>query len=686
MSQLQGVSAPPSRPVDWAERGSDVRRSNDGDFTLTLGGTDSLDDALKLLEAKMGEANGASAARPLDLPENWESRYAVFVVGQLGREPEPGDVIRVPADPEHVFDAANVTSPELARKARELFKSGQTLTVNSERRKRAHAEKQALARQGPGIAAPAGGVRAGAGVRVGPKALQSKPRAPWTRPVELRAQTAFEKRERLSTTLSRAGMPERVVARIINEGITAEDAQNLADRLLQKPPSLEGFGPRMVTLALLNHVVTLGGPESHPEAPRADLDALYDFTARFEGMVVLRPDGYLSSLSTGKAKRKLGTVVSRPYGYGVGPYPVGVPYIAEGEVFYEIAPDGSKGKGVGYVTSNAETPLAGRVLDGAENAVVATVDGVIEILTAPDDVLQDTFDALGSIPPAQELARWLAKEAPEFVERFKAMPEGDQVEAISTLVSHLFTMGLLARPAIGLGGRASKLFSQRTLHAIPNASGGFALRLGWESAAAGISSGALGEAAGTLGALGILHSSLPDPQSVDRSRAANRERYKLVDDPRAPDQTKKKANPLVRHNPQGEHWVTVDEFLKRHGDIDLLAYEARGGHTIEKHVGKTPEELRDRLNNEPKLRAVSTFTSENEARGVIQRALREHALEIAEWEARSPSGKLEITMPSRKGSVLVRGADSVTPASNAYILLRGDGAGRWTVLTAYPTL
>lgn len=695
-----------------------MKQSQDGDLLLTLGGTDSLDDALKLLESEIRGESGTNSVLAHELPENWESRYAVFVVGQLGREPEPGDVIRVPANPEAVFAEANLTSPKLARKARELFKSGQTLTVNSERRKRAHAETQALTRQGPGIAAPAsrGGVGHGSGVRTrrrtvsasratsstsrpatstsstapqpqvdrttdDPEVRQSKPRAPWVRPAELRAQTAFEKSKRLTETLTKAGIPPKAVARMLEQGITAEDALVLTNRLMQKRPTLEGFGPRMVTVALLHQVMTESGPESHADAPRADLDALYDVMARFEGMVVLRPDGYLASLTRGQAIRKLGNVVSRPYGFGVGSYPVGIPYIAHQGLFYEINPDGSRGEERGYLRSNLERGLAGRVVDGAENAVVDTVDGVVTLLTDPGQVLQDAGDTLKSIPPAQEVARWLTESAPEFVERFNAMPPGDQVEAVSTVVSHLFTMGLLASPVLAGGEKLSKARFVPKLMLAAGAAGSLTVSFEWAAVTASTAGklATLGKAGAAAGALGILHSTLPDPAAINDSRAASRQHYGV------PPKGEPRKPRLVRPNRQAERWVTAEEFLNRHsGRLDLRAHEARGGHTLEKHVGKTDGELRARLDREPGKDQMSTFVSEIEARRAVQKAIRENAVKIAEWEANSTTKRLELDTRFLGGRVLERGEKSSRAGRSVRVVLRGDGVGGWIVRTAYP--
>ena len=40
----------------------------------------------------------------------------------------------------------------------------------------------------------------------------------------------------------------------------------------------------------------------------------------------------------------------------------------------------------------------------------------------------------------------------------------------------------------------------------------------------------------------------------------------------------------------------------------LAAHEARGGHLLERHVGKTDEELLQRMQSDPRITGASTFT------------------------------------------------------------------------------
>ena len=69
----------------------------------------------------------------------------------------------------------------------------------------------------------------------------------------------------------------------------------------------------------------------------------------------------------------------------------------------------------------------------------------------------------------------------------------------------------------------------------------------------------------------------------------------------------------------------------------LQENEAKGGHILERHVGKTDEELLERLKREPHLSAASTFTDEETAEKVIKAAIAENQDLITKW-LRSSTG------------------------------------------------
>ncbi|MEZ0341883.1 RNase A-like domain-containing protein [Mycobacterium sp. pV006] len=113
----------------------------------------------------------------------------------------------------------------------------------------------------------------------------------------------------------------------------------------------------------------------------------------------------------------------------------------------------------------------------------------------------------------------------------------------------------------------------------------------------------------------------------------------------------------------------------------LHSSEANGGHLIERHVGKTFDDLSARLADSPRLENVSTFASIDEASSALNAAVQQNKSEFDEWIANGAKGKLELITPFEGGSVLVRGSDSVVPGSSVKMVLRADGAGGWYLLT-----
>lgn len=63
----------------------------------------------------------------------------------------------------------------------------------------------------------------------------------------------------------------------------------------------------------------------------------------------------------------------------------------------------------------------------------------------------------------------------------------------------------------------------------------------------------------------------------------------------------------------------------------LTAHEAVGGHTLERHVSKTPQQLMQRLANEPQINAASSFPDARTAEQLVGEALVQNRKAIATW-------------------------------------------------------
>lgn len=123
---------------------------------------------------------------------------------------------------------------------------------------------------------------------------------------------------------------------------------------------------------------------------------------------------------------------------------------------------------------------------------------------------------------------------------------------------------------------------------------------------------------------------------------------------------------------------------------DLQADERLGGHTLERHVGKTDEELALRLRREPRISAASTYPDLLTARRVVALAIARSRDRVASWEARRggrPNLVLNYATPDGApvGRSLSRGQRVSRQAEGALVVLRWlERERRWIVLTSYP--
>lgn len=120
---------------------------------------------------------------------------------------------------------------------------------------------------------------------------------------------------------------------------------------------------------------------------------------------------------------------------------------------------------------------------------------------------------------------------------------------------------------------------------------------------------------------------------------------------------------------------------------DLSQDEAAGGHVLRKHVGRTDDELRQRLEQEPNISGASTYTDRPTAERVIGAALGKSDDRIQRWLSRSgghPNLVLDYDSDQPVGRTLNRGDRQSRPCAHALVVLRYDPPDRYHVLTSYP--
>jgi len=123
---------------------------------------------------------------------------------------------------------------------------------------------------------------------------------------------------------------------------------------------------------------------------------------------------------------------------------------------------------------------------------------------------------------------------------------------------------------------------------------------------------------------------------------------------------------------------------------DLTVDERLGGHTLQRHVGRTDAQLAERLRRERSIAAASTYTDRETASIVVAEALAESKAKVDAWLARSgPRPNLIVRYRHMNGPpigrTLERGARETEPCHSALVVLRWDERERESyVLTSYP--
>jgi len=121
------------------------------------------------------------------------------------------------------------------------------------------------------------------------------------------------------------------------------------------------------------------------------------------------------------------------------------------------------------------------------------------------------------------------------------------------------------------------------------------------------------------------------------------------------------------------------------GGLDF--HEAAGGHTLERHVGKTEAQLAQRLASERRIFAASSFTNRSVAEVAIAEAMNRNKNAIGSW-VKSRGNRYTIDYNANRiiGITLRRRASKATSASRLKIVLqrRAKLPPGYFILTAYP--
>ncbi|MGG3846409.1 RNase A-like domain-containing protein [Aeribacillus composti] len=151
----------------------------------------------------------------------------------------------------------------------------------------------------------------------------------------------------------------------------------------------------------------------------------------------------------------------------------------------------------------------------------------------------------------------------------------------------------------------------------------------------------------------------------------------------------KAGNDGIELSTKGKGNVNPKDFSPLAPGGGLAAHEARGGHLISRHVGKTDAELLQRLKDNPKITGASTFKDRATAEKVASEVLNDpNNKKIIQAWLSNPKSKSTLVLPYQGTEIIGRGvhkgSTTVEHMSNAKIVLKKDEAGNF-ILTGYPT-
>ena len=117
----------------------------------------------------------------------------------------------------------------------------------------------------------------------------------------------------------------------------------------------------------------------------------------------------------------------------------------------------------------------------------------------------------------------------------------------------------------------------------------------------------------------------------------------------------------------------------------LRGHETPPGHTIERHVGKSADELAHRLEVSGR-RQASSFTDLASAEKSIDTALTRSSDEITAWRQRGGMDKLvlRVELDEPTGTIALSGGAMVEATAVKVVLIPSERRGGWQLLTAYP--
>ncbi|WP_371746077.1 hypothetical protein [Myxococcus sp. CA040A] len=222
--------------------------------------------------------------------------------------------------------------------------------------------------------------------------------------------------------------------------LTPTHAARLLEALTGKDVTLGQFPARVAVGFMLREVLDAG------EVSRAELVRRAE---RFNHLAVLRPDGCLAWVRSGLTQQRVAPVewkdgTFRAHGFELGRF-----YNGRTGVFRLLDDELREVNGFAIADVHDDADVISRTLDGAEEAFVGLALAVGQFFSMSP---ADNLAALRQMPVA--VAALLAS-SPEYLERFQSMTRGEQIQAVSKLVTNIIaTWGTVSATTRAFQGAA----------------------------------------------------------------------------------------------------------------------------------------------------------------------------------------------------------------------------------------
>ncbi|SEU34874.1 Restriction endonuclease fold toxin 5 [Myxococcus fulvus] len=248
------------------------------------------------------------------------------------------------------------------------------------------------------------------------------------------------RRDAFDALLGSAGLDERDALPVAGSALTPRHAARLLRTLLEKDVTLGQFPARVALGFVLREVLATG------EVSRAGLARRVE---RFKHVAVLRPDGCLAWVRTGRTQQRVAPIEWRDGAFRAHGFELARFYDGSTGVFRRLDDELKEESGFPLADVHDDADVISRTLDGAEEAFVGLALAVGRFFsTSPADNLA----ALRGLPAAVVA---LLESSPEYLERFRYMTRGEQVQAVSRLVTNLVaTWGTVSAGTRTLQGTA----------------------------------------------------------------------------------------------------------------------------------------------------------------------------------------------------------------------------------------